>query len=72
MDLREKLHEEGVRPLIKHREFRSIEHAHNARIEGLATASGRCVRPSSPQLSARSAMPCVREPEYGEFREVIL
>ncbi len=31
MDLREKLREEGVRPLIKHREFRPIDHAHNAR-----------------------------------------
>jgi IS5 family transposase len=33
MDLREKLREEGVRPLIKHREFRPINHAHNARID---------------------------------------
>ena len=31
--LREKLREEGVRPLIKHREFRPIDHAHNARID---------------------------------------
>ncbi|QLH81684.1 IS5 family transposase [Halosimplex pelagicum] len=34
MELREKLREEGVRPLIKHREFRPIDHAHNARIDG--------------------------------------
>ncbi len=34
MQLHEKLREEGVRPLIKHREFRSIDHAHNARIDG--------------------------------------
>jgi IS5 family transposase len=31
MELREKLREEGVRPLIKHREFRPIDHAHDAR-----------------------------------------
>ncbi|WP_225333347.1 IS5 family transposase [Halomicrobium urmianum] len=34
MELREKLRDEGVRPLIKHREFRPIDHAHNARIDG--------------------------------------
>jgi len=34
MDLREKLREEGVRPLIKHRIFRPIDHAHNARVDG--------------------------------------
>ena len=33
MELHEKLREEGVRPLIKHREFRPIDHAHNARID---------------------------------------
>ncbi|MFB1066303.1 IS5 family transposase [Natrinema sp. H-ect4] len=34
IELRDKLREEGVRPLIKHREFRPIDHAHNARIDG--------------------------------------
>jgi len=34
MDLRKKLCEEGVRPLIKHREYQPIDHAHNARIDG--------------------------------------
>ena len=34
MDLREKLREDGVRPLIKHRLFRPIDHAHNARVDG--------------------------------------
>ncbi|WP_367996058.1 IS5 family transposase [Haloferax volcanii] len=34
MQLREKLREEGVRPLIKHRIFRPIDHAHNARVDG--------------------------------------
>jgi len=31
IDLREKLREEGVRPLIKHRKFQSIDHARCAR-----------------------------------------
>ena len=34
MQLREKLREEGVKPLIKHRDFRPIDHAHNTRIDG--------------------------------------
>ncbi|GCF16215.1 hypothetical protein Harman_41500 [Haloarcula mannanilytica] len=34
MELRDKLREEGVRPLIKHREFRPLGHAHNARVDG--------------------------------------
>ena len=34
MQLREKLREEGVKPLIRHREFRPIDHAHNTRIDG--------------------------------------
>jgi IS5 family transposase len=34
MDLREKLRKEDVRPLIKHRIFRSVDHAHNARVDG--------------------------------------
>ncbi|MDL0126396.1 IS5-like element ISH28 family transposase, partial [Halobacterium salinarum] len=34
MELRKKLREDGVRPLIKHRIFRPIDHAHNARVDG--------------------------------------
>jgi IS5 family transposase len=34
MELREKLRDEGVRPPIKRREFRPIDHAHNARVDG--------------------------------------
>lgn len=30
---RDKLHREGVRPLIKHRLYNPIDHAHNARID---------------------------------------
>ena len=32
-DLRHKLREEGIRPVIKHREFYSLDAAHNARID---------------------------------------
>ncbi|WP_245800645.1 IS5 family transposase [Natrinema saccharevitans] len=34
MKSRKKLREDGVRPLIKHREFRPIDHAYNVRIDG--------------------------------------
>jgi IS5 family transposase len=33
MQLREKRREKGMRPLIKHREFRPVDHAHDARID---------------------------------------
>jgi IS5 family transposase len=33
MTLREQLRDKDVRPLIKHRHFRSVDHAHNARID---------------------------------------
>lgn len=33
MELRKKLREDGVRPLIKHRKFHSNDHVHNARID---------------------------------------
>ena len=32
-EFRENLRDEGVRPLIKHREFKAYDHAHNARID---------------------------------------
>ena len=32
-EFRENLRGEGVRPLIKHREFKAYDHAHNARID---------------------------------------
>ncbi len=62
MELREKLREDGVRPLIKHRIFRPIDPRTTRGSMGLATTSARCVRPSSRRSSARSATPCSREP----------
>ena len=59
--LRDKLREEDVRPLIKHRDFHPIDHAHNARIDGALYAREHCLKPSSRWSSARSATPCVRE-----------
>jgi len=72
MDLREKLREDGVRPLIKHREFRPIDHAHNARIDGpryrqramCETVFSTIKRTLGDAVRARTW--------YGEFRELVL
>jgi len=72
MDLRDKLREEGVRPLIKHREFRPIDHAHNARIDGpryrqramCETVFSTIKRTLGDAVRARTW--------YGEFRELVL
>ncbi|SEO20465.1 transposase, IS5 family [Halorientalis persicus] len=72
MDSREKLREEGVRPLIKHREFRPIDHAHNARIDGpryrqramCETVFSTIKRTLGDTVRARTW--------YGEFRELVL
>ena len=72
MELREKLREDGVRPLIKHREFRPIDHAHNARIDGpryrqramCETVFSTIKRTLGDAVRARTW--------YGEFRELIV
>jgi len=69
MELREKLREDGVRPLIKPREFRPIDHAHNARIDGTRyrqramceTVFSAIKRTLGDAVHARTW--------YGEFRE---
>ncbi len=83
MELREKLREEGVRPLIKHREFRPIDHAHNARIDGpryrqramsetvfstIKRTLGDREGAKLPQAVGRSpTTPCVRDPGTANF-----
>ncbi|MFC7251491.1 IS5 family transposase [Halomicroarcula sp. GCM10025324] len=72
MDLREKLREEGVRPLIKHREFRHIDHAHNARIDG-ARYRQRAMCETVFSTIKRTLGDAVRARTwYGEFRELVL
>jgi len=72
MDLREKLREEGVRPLIKYRELQPINHAHNARVDGpryhqratYETVFSTIKRTLGDAVRARTW--------YGEFRELVL
>ncbi|ELZ00745.1 IS5 family transposase [Natrialba aegyptia] len=70
--LREKLREENVRPLIKHREFCSIDHAHNARIAG--TLYGRrALSETVFSVIKRTLGDAVRARSwYREFREIVL
>ena len=72
MELREKLREEGVRPLIKHREFRPIDHAHNARIDGPRYRQ-RAMSETVFSTIKRTLGDAVRARSwYGQFRELVL
>jgi len=70
-ELREKLREEGVRPLIKHREFRPIDHAHNARIDA-AVYGQRALSETVFSTIKRTLGHAVRARAwYREFREIV-
>src|SRR6056297_1640114 len=70
--LREKLRKEGVRPLIKHREFRPIDHAHNARIDGTLYGQ-RALSETVFSVIKRTLGDAVRARSwYREFREIVL
>ena len=70
--LRDKLREEGVRPLIKHREFRPIDHAHNARIDE-SLYGQRALSETVFSVIKRTLGDAVRARSwYREFREVVL
>ena len=70
--LREKLREEGVRPLIKHREFRPIDCAHNARIDG-SLYGQRALSETVFSTLKRTLGHAVRARAwYREFREIVL
>ena len=70
--LREKLRDEGVRPLIKHREFRPIDCAHNARIDG-SLYGQRALSETVFSTIKRTLGHAVRARAwYREFREIVL
>ncbi|WP_256943996.1 transposase, partial [Halobacterium hubeiense] len=70
--LREKLREDGVRPLIKHREFRPIDCAHNARIDG-SLYGQRALSETVFSTIKRTLGHAVRARAwYREFREIVL
>ncbi|WP_254809727.1 IS5 family transposase [Natronosalvus amylolyticus] len=70
--LREKLREEDVRPLIKHREFRPVDCAHNARIDN-SLYGQRALSETVFSTIKRTLGHAVRAREwYREFREIVL
>ncbi|WP_323192882.1 IS5 family transposase [Halostella sp. PRR32] len=70
--LREKLREEGVRPLIKHREFRPVDCAHNARIDE-SLYGQRALSETVFSTIKRTLGHAVRARAwYREFREIVL
>src|SRR6056297_2376517 len=72
MELREKLRGEGVRPLIKHRIFQPIDHAHNARVDG-SRYRQRSMCETVFSAIKRTLGDAVRARTwYREFRELVL
>jgi IS5 family transposase len=70
--LREKLRADDVRPLIKHREFRPIDCAHNARIDG-SLYGQRALSETVFSTIKRTLGHAVRARAwYREFREIVL
>jgi IS5 family transposase len=71
MTLREQLRDKDVRPLIKHRLFRLIDHAHNARIDdSLYHQCSMCETVFSAIKRTLGTTVSVRT--WCEFREVAL
>ena len=72
MALRENLRGKGVRPLIKHRIFRPLDHAHNARVDGPQYRQ-RSMSETVFSTIKRTLGDAVRARTwYGQFREMVL
>ena len=70
--LREKLREEGVRPLIKHREFRPIDIAHHARIDAAAYGQRALSETVFSSIKRTLGHAMRARAWYREFREIVL
>ena len=71
-DLRHKLREEGTRPVIKHREFSSLDAAHNARIDDTTCHQGSIAEAVFFALRERFDGVLRARIWFGQFREVVL
>lgn len=72
MALRENLREEGVRPLIKHRLFRPVDHAHNARIDGSRYRQRAMCETVFSSIKRTLGSAVRARAWYREFREIAL
>ena len=72
MKPREKHRKEGVKPLIKHREFRPIDHAHKARVDSPRYRYQLMCETAFSSIE-RTLVDAVRARMwYDEFRELVL
>lgn len=71
-DLRHRLREEGIRPVIKHREFYSLDAAHNARIDDRTYHRRSIVEAEFYSLRKRFGSEIRARTWFGQFREVVL
>ncbi len=72
MELREKLREEDVRPLIKHRIFRPIDHAHNARVDGPRYRQRSMCETVFSAIKRTHGVAVRARTWYREFRELVV
>ncbi|WP_276278576.1 IS5 family transposase [Haloarcula regularis] len=70
-DLRQMLRNNGIRPVIKHREFYSLDAAHNARIDD-NTYHHRSIVESIFALRKRFGSTIKARTWFGQFRELVL
>lgn len=71
-DLRHKLRDEGIRPVIKHREFYSLDAAHNARIDDKTYHQRSIVEAIFFALRKRFGSVSKARTWFGQFREIVL
>lgn len=71
-DLRQKLREEGIRPVIKHREFYALDAAHNARIDDKTYHQRSIVEAIFYALRKRFGPTLKARTWFGHFRELVL
>jgi IS5 family transposase len=66
------LREEGIRPLIKHREFHSLDAAHNARIDDGTYHRRSVVESMFFALRKRFGSTIKTRTWFSQFREIVL
>jgi IS5 family transposase len=71
-ELRHKLREEGTRPVIKHREFYSLDAAHNARIDDETYHRRSIIEAIFFSLRKQFGVTTRARTWFGQFREIAL
>lgn len=66
------LREEGIRPVIKHREFYSLDAAHNVRIDDETYHQMSIAESTFFALRKRFGLTIKARTWFGQFREIVL